>query len=231
MIAGDKIPDLVGYVDVETIHVHAPKSGIFLCGGQVDAKSLYPLSLRDAFMRIHSASPFSEHLVILAEDLNAFFPQGFYSDILSFEGDIAQISELIILFSESFGSVAELGAFVMVPEIASRLLVVVDDKNYRDQSFIRLGPLLSLENQYGESAVYVVHRNDIGIASIKDIASINLKVFADRLKDAIKTRMATTKEPSKFDPTRNGHVIKLVVGLIQHYSALTLDEIGCLLYC
>jgi hypothetical protein len=44
----------------------------------------------------------------MAEDLNAFFPNGNYHDILTFEADIAQLSDLVLLFSESFGSAAEL---------------------------------------------------------------------------------------------------------------------------
>ena len=119
MIAGDDIPDLVGYVDVKSIRVHAPAPAIFLCGGEVDAKVASPPSLRDAFMRIHHTPPFSRYLTILAEDLNAFFPEGEYKDILKFETDIAQICDLIILFSESYGSAAELGAFSMIEEIAS----------------------------------------------------------------------------------------------------------------
>ena len=74
-------------------------------------------------MRIHHIPPFSRYLTILAEDLNAFFPEGEYKDILKFETDIAQICDLIILFSESYGSAAELGAFSMIEEIARRLLV------------------------------------------------------------------------------------------------------------
>jgi hypothetical protein len=115
VIAGD-IPDLVGYVDVKSIRVHAPAPAIFLCGGPVDAKVAAPPSLRDAFMRIHHTAPFSRYLTILAEDLNAFFPEGEYKDILKFETDIAQICDLIILFSESYGSAAELVSRVAIAD-------------------------------------------------------------------------------------------------------------------
>ncbi len=93
MIAGD-IPDLVGYVDVKSIRVHAPAPAVFLCGGRVDVKVAAPPSLRDAFMRISHCHPFSRYLTVLAEDLNAFFPEGEYKDILKFETDIAQICDL-----------------------------------------------------------------------------------------------------------------------------------------
>lgn len=230
MIAGD-IPDLVGYMDVKSIRVHAPAPAIFVCSGPVDAKVAVPPSLRDAFMRIHCTPPFSRYLTILAEELNAFFPEGEYKDILKFETDIAQICDLIILFSESYGSVAELGAFSMIEEIALRLLVVMDDFNYGESSFVTLGPVRSLLNAYGESAICVLHRDDLGIISIEATQSINLKTFSSRMGSAILARMAAFREPSTFDPSRNGHIIKFIVGMIQHYGALTLDEIEVLLFC
>ncbi len=182
-------------------------------------------------MRIHHTPPFSRYLTILAEDLNAFFPEGEYKDILKFETDIAQICDLIILFSESYGSAAELGAFSMIEEIALRLLVVIDDFNYDKLSFITLGPVRSLQNSYGESAICVLHRDDLGITSINATHSIDLQIFSSRMGSAISSRMAVSREPSTFDPARNGHIIKLIVGLIHHYGALTLDEIEVLLFC
>ncbi len=44
----------------------------------------------------------------------------FYGDLLEFETHLAQLTELILLFCESEGSLAELGAFSVVPEIADR---------------------------------------------------------------------------------------------------------------
>ena len=182
-------------------------------------------------MRIHTTPPFSRYLTILAEELNAFFPEGHYKDILKFETDIAQICDLIILFSESYGSAAELGAFTMIEEIALRLLVVIDDFNYSKMSFITLGPLRSLQDSYGDAAVCVLHRDDLGITSVSTTQSIDIPTFSQRLKTAISAKVAVSPEPATFDPTRNGHLIKLIVGLIQHYGALTIDEIDVLLFC
>lgn len=230
MIAGE-IPDLVGYLDIKSLKVHSPAPALFVCGGPTDIKDPLPRSLRDAFMRIQDRLPFSKYLAILAEELNAFFPEGDYKDILSLEIDIAQICELIVLFSESYGSAAELGAFSMTDEISLRLLVVMDDLHYDAPSFLTLGPVRSLRNLYGESSVYVLHRDDVGITSIHNAQSINLDTFAARMSSAITARIQRVGDRSTFDPKRNGHVIKLMVGLIQHYGALTIIEIDVLLYC
>ncbi|TCA62386.1 hypothetical protein E0H62_35335 [Rhizobium leguminosarum bv. viciae] len=167
--------------------------------------------------------------MLLAEQLNAFFPKGNYQDILTFEAHIAQISELIVLFSESFGSAAELGAFSMVPDIAHRLLVVIDDYHYNANSFISLGPIRALENKF-QSSVCVLHRHDIGIPNIRNVEDVKIDVLSAQMQAAIEARELTSKEHTTFDATRPGHVIKFMVGLIQNYGALTIDEIEAHLY-
>ena len=231
MIVGGNIPELLECVDAKSFRVHAPAPVVFICGGPCDVKAIKPMSLRDAFMRLTHKKPFDRHITLLAEELNAFFPRGHYKDILSLEADIAQISDLIILFSESFGSAAELGAFAMVPDIAPRLLVVIDDHHYEDNSFIKLGPIRSLENAYGERAICVLNRADIKIDDIRRVENLDLTVFSERIAEAFSERVKTNHERTTFDKNRNGHIIKLVAGLIQHYGALTLDEIDVLLYC
>jgi hypothetical protein len=42
-------------------------------------------------------------------------------------------------------------------------------------------------------------------------------------------RLKKTHEPTTFDGVRAGHVIKLIVGLIQEYGALTVEEVILLL--
>lgn len=231
MIASEKIPSFVELVDMKNIRVHAPTSAIFLCGGQTDIKANKPVSLRDAFLRINHGVPFSKFEYILAEDVNIFSPGSHYKDFLRLEADIAQISELIMLFSESFGSAAELGAFSMIDEIAMRLMVVIDDYHYGRDSFIKHGPLLALRTDYGESSVFVLNRNGLNIENIFNVSQIDLVEFSKRLSEAIVIRLGKVSEPSTFDPSRNGHVIKFIVGLIQHYGALKIDEIEVILFC
>ena len=215
---------------MSTVRVHSPTSLLFLCGGPINIKALKPPSLREAFTRVLHEKPFKKYTMLLAEQLNAFFPKGNYQDILTFEAHIAQISELIVLFSESFGSAAELGAFSMVPDISHRLLVVIDDDNYHANSFISLGPIRALENKF-KSSVCVLHRNDIGIPNIRNVEDVKIDVLSAQMQAAIEARELTSKEHTTFDPARPGHIIKFIVGLIQNYGALTIDEIEAHLYC
>ena len=100
-------------LDAEKIHVQVPTQVIFLCGGRISSLAdKTPLSLRDAFYKINDNPVLRKRDLILAEDITAqlaVFDK--YKDILEFETDLAQIVELIILFCESEGSLAEFGAF------------------------------------------------------------------------------------------------------------------------
>lgn len=225
MILDKNIPDLVEHLDLNGLRVRAPTSTIFLCGGLVNMTASKPISLRDAFLRVNHNPPLSKYRSLLAEEANVFFPEGNYKDLLKFESDIAQVAELVILFSESAGSIAELGAFACIPEISQRLLVVVDDHNFNQKSFVKLGPLLSLENKYGNQSIYVVNRGYLGFSSILDVSGLKLSEFAAEISGAISTRLEVAQVPTRFDEGRGGHIIKLITGLIQFYGAVRFDEI------
>ncbi len=166
----------------------------------------------------------NRHL-ILAEDITqnfSFFDK--YGDILEFETDFAQIVELIILFCESEGSLAELGAFAMISEIASRLFVIVREKHWGIPSFIKLGPLRLIEKKYGRESIFVIEGKDIGMRG-ESTAGVDKEALKSLLVPPLSFRLEKPREPSTFDPSRSGHVIKLVVGLVQEYGALLVDEI------
>ena len=215
-------------LDVSKVHVQAPTPVVFLCGGPTSAVSQSaPLSIRDAFLKIiDNPALRSGHQLILAEDvavLSIF--SSHYPDLLKFETDLAQITELILLFCESQGSVAELGAFSMVSEIAERLLVIVRDKHWAEDSFIKLGPLRALESEYGTNSIYVLDDTDINVKG-SVFSDIKINVLRDRLQEPLKSRLKSIRQPTTFDPTKHGHIIKLLVGLIQEYGALTLGELS-----
>lgn len=219
----------VGDLDETKIRVRAPTTVVFLCGGQWDFKSSVPLSLRDAFLKIADNPVLRKSTVIQAEDVTRLSLFGeHYRDFLLFETDLAQVTELIILFCESGGSLAELGAFSMMSDIASRLLVVVRDRYWDDDSFVKLGPLRSLENNY-EGSVFVVNDADIGIVH-DSLTHLKIEALKGILQNPIQYHLGKKRDHSTFDKKRRGHVIKLITGLIQEYGALELIEIEELLH-
>ena len=208
----------------DDFRVHAPSMVVFLCGGLIDASSPSPLTLRDAFVRTINASA-PKFSVVLAEDAKPLTADGDYKDLFSFESDIAQIVGLILLFSESPGSLAELGAFAALDTVAPSLLAVLDDHYYAASSFIRYGPVSFLENKYGEEWILVLDRDEVGISKRGTNEDLNLKAFASAVLPAVERRLQAKPIWSKLDRTNSGHGILFMTGLCQEFGALTIGEI------
>lgn len=217
-------------IDAERIHVKEPFDVVLLCGGKYgDIGDPVPKSLRDAFLKALPPKPLRDRELIQAEDITKQYDfHKSYDDILIFETDLAQIVELIIIFCESAGSLAELGAFSMIDEIMKRLFVVIKEEHWNEPSFVKLGPLRRIEREVGREAIHVIADHDVGLEG-KSAAKVDKKKLVEMLEGPLERRVNTVREPTTFDPHRAGHVIKLIVGLVQEYGALTLREISWLL--
>ena len=221
------IEALISQINAETLKVHVPSKVVFLCGGAIDTDvpPTAPKMLRDVYYRHRrgylSSLPFR---LILAEDAQPFFADAGYNDLLSFEADIAQIVGLIVLFVESAGSFAELGAFSALPTIAPNLLAVMLDHYYEQQSFIKHGPITFLENRYGEEAVLSLDMSSLGIIDAHDVTPTNQDELVLSLERTIASRLDKIPKWQSFDVTSDGHKILVLTGLCQEYGALTQGE-------
>jgi hypothetical protein len=72
----------------ESFRVHAPSTVVFLCGGAINVSAALPTTLRDAFYRIVSTTA-PKFKIVLAEDAAPLTSEAGYSDLFSFESDIA----------------------------------------------------------------------------------------------------------------------------------------------
>lgn len=61
-------------------------------------------------------------------------------DITTFEELIGKLSHSIVIFPEAPGSLAETGYFSAIPEIAAKILLVINAAHLRKDSFISIGP-------------------------------------------------------------------------------------------
>jgi len=150
----------------ESVRVRAPSSIVFLCGGVIDARLDPPTALRDAFYRSIKTAP-PAYTVVLAEDANPLTTDAGYGDLLSFESDIAQVVGLILLFAESAGSLAELGAFAasqpLHPRFSQCFLIFTTIKAHSSE----MGPLSTWKKSTERSAfsfliilISVLHQAD-----------------------------------------------------------------------
>jgi hypothetical protein len=137
----DLFAEFYDKLDPTRLRLKRPSPFIFLCGGPVNLEeptSPNFLSLRDL---IYRSTPGLKHRLVLAEEAQELFIDSGYSHLVEFEAHIAQIAELVLLICESPGSLAELGAFAVHPQIAERLYAIYHTKYAGERSFIMLGPL------------------------------------------------------------------------------------------
>jgi hypothetical protein len=116
----------------------------------------------------------------------------------------------------------------MLPDLASKMLVVVRDYHMKDDSFIKLGPLQSLRERCGDQSIFILNDDETGLTP-RSSKGLRADVLRDRLLPVINERMAATRERTTFDRARNGHIIKFLVGLIQEFGGLTADEMRVML--
>ena len=74
-------------------------------------------------------------------------------DILTFEEVLAEISEYIIIVTESAGTFCELGAFALHDSFVNKVIVINQDNPEFKSSFISLGPIKKIEAQNEENVI------------------------------------------------------------------------------
>jgi hypothetical protein len=199
---------------------------IFLCGGEIgNIESQHPASMRDAFVRFQPTNNDLRPLtILLGEDVNLYYvTDAAYTNLLEFERDLAQICSLVLLFCESVGSFAELGAFAADDDIAPRTLVVVASNYLQEDGFIKLGPLKALRRR-SDSAVFSMNKPLVNIIE-DNYSKMDVNKFGKLLVDPIKSRLSEQEEHTSFRQSKPGHRIKLLTGLVQEFGALTPAEL------
>ncbi len=216
-------------VNVGNIRVYPPKRYVLLCGGEVsNIREPAPVSLRDAFVRGDGVAALRNIDFLQIEEIQEFFDkQSPYVDLVEFESDIAQICELVLLFSESPGSFTELGSFSMLDAIAEKLLLVVQGKYLSKSTFISKGPVANLRRNFPNS-VFTFADATIGIAGGL-ISSTNPAMLVSTLSTPIEARMRAIENRTTLDKSKFNHLCKVYVGLLREAYCLKDDELILLL--
>jgi len=116
---------------------------LFICGGE--EKSCKNRGNLEGYIRKHH----KEYLTFRAElawDLISSSDNSKNVNALALEEWLADISDIVIILVESFGTVAELGAFSLSPSLRKKLLPVLDKQFERHNSFINTGPVMWVNN-------------------------------------------------------------------------------------
>ena len=203
-------------LNVDACRVQNTPNLIFLCGGKIAPRTRPCLSARDYFWRhLREKEPALARRVQLAEKVNAWFRKKNerYSDLLELEEDLAHLADIIILFVESPGSIAELGAFAASGALKHKTLAVINDSLASPNSFIADGPVRRLRTHNEKHVHYFKWDSD----QLDDADTEH--EFADiatELSAILKTRDDERTGEVRFDPDHDpGHVLRLIADLIR----------------
>lgn len=134
------------------------KTGVFLCGAGKNEKGSVRAQI-DKHLRDWRFF-FYRYDIVYPEDL---FDELLYGenhqDLLTLEGILADSVDAIVLIVESFGAVAELGAFASSNQLRKKLICVVDGKHKTSKSFINYGPVRLLKDKKQGEIIYGDFRN------------------------------------------------------------------------
>jgi hypothetical protein len=134
-------------IRLEAINLNLPKF-LFLCGKK-------PEKFDNRFIIKNFYSKKRPDInCIYTEDLWEFFDSG-EIDLLTFEEFLAELSDGIILFIESYGTSCELGAFTIKDSLIKKMLVFDDLQHKLTKSFINDGPIKKIYSIDPQKIIYV----------------------------------------------------------------------------
>ncbi|WP_424411600.1 retron St85 family effector protein [Pasteurella sp. PK-2025] len=213
----DYLIEIFENYDISQFKILLTNQKIFICGGQVADKSPPYLSFRHFFIEKLNCS--SKLKIILAEEFKDFFKE--YSDLLTFEDDIARIASIVIIFLESPGSLVELGIFISRPDFYNKLLIIAPfDKVSAEDSFIYLGPLEHIKKKHTNSvSIYpwLIDKPQECLDSLQESSDDLLYMLREKLKNQGNTK--------KFNENDSSHITFLIAEIIRVFYPLNLDDI------
>jgi hypothetical protein len=189
---------------------------IFLCGGALAHPSDVNVSLRSLFFhRLKNEYPELRKRVLLAEDANAWAKvDRQYLNLLDLESDLACLSAVILLFVESAGSIAELGAFCKIDVLRDKLVAILEYSHDADQSFIRDGPVALLQQHDKKSVLFLPWLGSADEHGRRRVDETKAQDTINHILDSSSAKMKASKRIKSFCRGDAGHRQLLVADFI-----------------
>ncbi|MGB5833966.1 MAG: retron St85 family effector protein, partial [Thiohalocapsa sp.] len=168
--------------------------------------------------------------IVQAEEIRDWLHYATFSDLITFERHLAHLASAVVLFVESPGSIAELGAFSLIPEIAQKLIVFVREDHYYQESYIKLGPLQYIESTLDSERVSVYPWTES--QRIRDgqcttaLNENSLRDYTDDIVDDIRRISREANKSTKFNSEDYGHVMLIIADLVSLFTALKEKEVA-----
>lgn len=217
----------IARVDLSKTRVRAFEGFVLLCGGSTASDPVPFKSVRHMIYHELTSGRHGDMATRLkvAEEIQDWFRDGNYRDLLTFEEHLAGLSAVIVLVVESPGAMAELGAFSMAETFLERLLVLIANVHYEEDSFIRLGPIKRVEEREAKHVlVYDWHEIDYRGSPRERLENIEGEMA--EIAEAIREFTSPSKSERVFKATEPAHVMLLVCELCALFGALNRTEIG-----
>lgn len=201
-------------------HVYSPDPFVLLCGGERSGVDIdKPKSLRDAFLKSDFYKSIKNAEVRQIEDIREYFDKDSpYNELFTFERHIAQLSDLVLLFSESPGSFAELGAFASHADIANKTLVVIQQKYLGKDSFIAKGPIAYLSD-VSEKSVFSLTNSSIGLRG-NHFANVKPDKLLSLLAGPVADRLEESKGSKTLRKSSFSHRCRLYIAFLREFQVL-----------
>ncbi len=220
---GYSIVDFAKSLRSEDCRIRNTPNLIFLCGGKTTQTGEF-LSARDYFYRhLKSNAAAIAERVKLAEDVNAWFPQSPFEDLLELENFLADFADITVLFVESPGSIAELGAFAASDALRPKTLAVLNRFYGSDRNFITDGPVKKIKNE-NEQLVYYYDWDPEQLNS--PATETEFGEMAGDLTALLVNRDESQPVEQGFDKGKHGHALLMVSDLIEVAGVATRTEIA-----
>lgn len=218
-------------IDLNASKVLNFPSVIFLCGGPIETGSGIQHSLRGIFYeRLKLGHPNLFQRVVLAEDANRWSRAAeHYDQLLALENDLAYLSAVIMLFVESPGSIAELGAFSNVLPLRKKLVAILEHSYQDEESFIQDGPVASLKKYDSDSVMFYPWLGRCNEHGNRPLERDRALETVDCLLEWLCNPKSSIVKEEKFNPEDAGHCILLVADLVKLGVIVTISEISVLL--
>jgi hypothetical protein len=213
------IETFITTVDPDRATVVSFPEFIAIFGGAISPKKnkSKPKSKREAFYRwiLEHRKELIE-LLLLPENYDDWSNFDTYSDLLLFEMDLGYLTSAVLVFLESPGSIAELGAFSQIPSLSERLIVVVTDNHHPQKSFISLGPIRSIKETKK-------HLNSVCV--IPEAKPELLATHVPVIVDMLDQKRQRTKAQEGFKSDNIQHQILLILDLINLFLVIQKTEL------
>jgi len=226
----DNFPPLVfsEKFDIHRSHVIYSPGLLFICGGETDVSKEPPISVRDYVLRRISEKKEVFSRIILAEEMQSWLQAGAFQNLVLFEKALAHLADKIVVFVESPGSIAELGAFSFLEDIYGKLLIFISSDYKESNSFITLGPIKKLINNNDQSVKFYEWSYK---GSTKISSDLNkIPDLVDFIVSDIECAISKQDIKKEFKVDKVEHILLFICDLLCLFPALQMTEIHDICY-